>query len=258
MGIAESTFPHPSEWRLGDIDKPLDEVTVRDLTRSLTRKLCKPPTCIAAWKIKLPEVNIIEASKRYSTGILTPKDFGSHYKLIMHRAMFTNPHNPDAPSGLCRLCGMARESILHFGQCATLRPAFLSLRAVDGGGAWDDVALNLFGQRQGGRFVPPGISLLHFIVWKFIIIDMTLLSLKKTPFDITRVLERACARTHRKLSKTRMEVALAVLKAQARDRPPDLRRFNRWLEGIGRIHPESFEMDLTPEIESWFDVYKKS
>ena len=257
VGIAESTFPHPKEWRLGDIDKPLDEVTVKDLTRSLTRKICKPPSCIANWSKKLPEVSVVNASRRYSTGILSPKDFGSHYKLIMHRALFTNPHNPDAPSELCRLCGGVRETIQHFGQCVTLRPAFLSLRPIDGGHSWDDVALNLFGQLPGGKSIPPGVSLMHFIVWKFIIIDMTLLSLKKIPFDISIVLEKACARIQRKLSKTRLEIALEVFKAQARGRPPDLRRYVRWLEGIGKINLD-FEIELTPEVGSWLDVFKRS
>ena len=136
-------------------------------------------------------------------------------------------------------------------------PRFLSLRPIDGGHTWDDVALNLFGQLPGGKSIPPGVSLMHFIVWKFIIIDMTMLSLKKIPFDISIVLEKACARIQRKLSKTRLEIALEVFKAQARGRPPDLRRYVRWLEGIGKINLD-FEIELTPEVGSWLDVFKRS
>ena len=35
MGVAESTFPHPKQWRIPGIDKDLDaiRITVRDLTR---------------------------------------------------------------------------------------------------------------------------------------------------------------------------------------------------------------------------------
>ena len=44
-GIAESFFPCPQEWRLGDIDKPLDKITVRDLTGAFTRAVAKPPSC---------------------------------------------------------------------------------------------------------------------------------------------------------------------------------------------------------------------
>ena len=87
---------------------------------------------------------------------------------------------------------------------------------------------------------------------------MTMLSLKKTPFVISIVLEKACARIQRKLSKTRMQIALEVLRAQARCRPPDLKRYVRWLEGIGKINLENFEIKLVPEVDSWLDVFKKS
>ena len=36
MGIAESTYPHPLEWRIEGIDAPLDKVGVRDLTRAFS------------------------------------------------------------------------------------------------------------------------------------------------------------------------------------------------------------------------------
>ena len=32
LGVAESTYPQPQDWSLADIGKPLDTVTVRDLT----------------------------------------------------------------------------------------------------------------------------------------------------------------------------------------------------------------------------------
>jgi len=114
-GIAEHFFPHPKEWRLGDIDKDLDKVQVRDLTAALIRLEAKLPTCFKSWGIKLPELDLRSVSERYSVGIATPKDFGSHYKLIMHGALLTNPHNPNAISPNCRLCGLARETRLHFG-----------------------------------------------------------------------------------------------------------------------------------------------
>ena len=41
--------------------------------------------CIARWIEKFGDFNIGEISERYATGIASPKDFGSHFKLIMHR-----------------------------------------------------------------------------------------------------------------------------------------------------------------------------
>ena len=113
----------PNEWRLGDINKPLDKITVRDLTGALTRAVAKPPSCFKKWQRKFPGLDLRGVSERYSMGIATPVDFGSHSKLIVHSGFLTNPHNPDAASPRCRLCGQTRESIEH---CASTLTAIRS------------------------------------------------------------------------------------------------------------------------------------
>ena len=111
LGIAESTFPHPAEWRLDGIHEDLDRIEVKDLTVAITRQNTKPPIlCIAKWAEKLGDIDMRGISERYSVGIASPKDFGSHYKLILHRKFWTSPHNPDAPSDRCRLCVGSAES----------------------------------------------------------------------------------------------------------------------------------------------------
>ena len=150
-GIAESTFPHPDQWRLGDTDKPLDRIGVRDLTLAFVRPMVKQPSCKEAWERRLGSpVDWQGVGKRYKSGLGTPKDFGSHFKNILHRSFFTNPHNPKAGSPLCRACGLHRESIMHFGECPALAPVFSSLRPVDGG-AEGDVRLNLLGEHSGAK-----------------------------------------------------------------------------------------------------------
>ena len=75
---------------------------------------------------------------------------------------------------------MKRESITPFGECPCLRPAFELMQKFDGGSSWDDVPLNLFGQDTTKRTIKPGISLIHFTIWKFILIHLTKLSLEGT------------------------------------------------------------------------------
>jgi hypothetical protein len=91
---------------------------------------------------------------RYKPGLATPKDFGSHFKLILHRALLTNPHNDKASTCMCRLCGNERESILHLGKCEWLKPIFEVLRKFDGGTAWNDACLNLLGVNDM-KGIPP-------------------------------------------------------------------------------------------------------
>jgi hypothetical protein len=270
-GIAESFFPCPQEWRLGDIDKPLDKVTVKDLTGAFTRAEAKPPSCFKKWQGKFQGLDLRGVSERYSVGIATPVDFGSHSKLIIHSGYLTNPHNPDAPSPLCRLCGQTRESIEHWGECPTLEPIFSALREIDGGARWDDCCLNLFGQHgrhkappqppdslptevsTGGQIIAPGLSLVHFITWKFILIHMTMLSLKRQPFFPTHVLAQARRRIRRKLEGAKEGIRICVIQAEAKEREPKLHQYRKWLRGIGYIRDNRY-MTLNEGIEQWLNA----
>ena len=124
IGPAERAFPHPEDWRLGSICKPINQVEVRDLTYCFTEKLVKLPNCLAKWDTIVEGIHWRTFLARYKPGFATPKDFGSHFKLILHRAFFTNPHNPSAASDRCRCCGWERESIAHLGKCLMLKPIF--------------------------------------------------------------------------------------------------------------------------------------
>jgi len=249
MGIAESSFPNPKEWRYGDIDKTLDRITVKDLTGAFTRIDSAIPSCIKKWTEIFGELNFLGISERYSTGIISPKDYMPHFKLIMHRALFTNPHNPQAGTDMCRLCGVERESIAHFGKCTCLKPIFEQLRRVDGGVSWDDQVLNLFGHNSFKGIVPPGISMIHFIVWKFILISMTQLSLENKPFVPAEVLKKAKARIKRKIEVARYN--LEVLHVRARARGQDLKapQYRKWTRGIGEI--EDNKIVLYDSIVEW-------
>ena len=57
MGVAEHFFPHPNEWRLGDIDKPLDQITVKDLTQCITEKISSKAKCLEVWESILGEMD---------------------------------------------------------------------------------------------------------------------------------------------------------------------------------------------------------
>ena len=49
MGIAEQTFPHPKEWRLGAATETMDKLTVRSLTAVISAAKRIEPSCIGAW-----------------------------------------------------------------------------------------------------------------------------------------------------------------------------------------------------------------
>ena len=252
LGIAESTFPHPAEWRLDGIHKDLDRIEVKDLTTAITRQRTNPPTCIDKWTEKLGDIDIRGISERYSVGIASPKDFGSHFKLILHRHLWTNPHNPNAPSEKCRLCGLCRESVQHLGGCVTLKPIYEELRLIDGGDRWDDPTLNLLGQFKNKKTIPPGVSLVHFIVWKFILIHMTHLSLHKTPFRVEEVLKQAKGRISRKIETAKYQLQCIKVRAEARQESPKHPQVTKWMRGIGEI--AEGVLSLKRSVKEWLNV----
>ena len=252
-GIAESSFPHPKEWRLGAIDKDLDSVTVQDLTREFTRQHIREPSCKEAWRKRLGELNWKGIGHRYTVGAITPNDFGSHYKLILHRALLTNKHNPDASTTKCRLCGLYDESIQHFGECWELRPAFELLRKIDKGSEWDDVKLNLFGMYHNKGVIPAGTSLVHFQIWKIILIGITKKGLYGTQFDCKKAINQACKRVIRKLSAIEWQVNATRNRAEARNTTPCYHRYNKWLKGIGEVDAQgklSINTEMSDILES--------
>jgi hypothetical protein len=238
LGVAEATFPHPSEWRLGDIDKPLDRITVSDLSRAFARKESKTPSCKEAWEKILGPIDWHAVADRMAVGLATPKDFGSYYLNIIHRSFFTNPHNPAATTSLCRCCSLERETIEHFGECTGLRPVFELMRRLDGGQRWDDPRLNLLGIKNRGKAIPSGISLLHLVCWKSVLIELTQCSIKKISFDPNNVLDHVKQRMTKRM-KTAEHLALVERnRAQARELPPRTAALRKWLTGLAEVDEE--------------------
>ena len=238
VGVAERMFPHPKDWRLGDIYKPLDRILVRDLTRCFTERLTKPPNCLAAWDKRLPGIHWRTLLARYKPGLATPKDFGSHFKLILHRAMFTNPNNPQSDTALCRVCNKERESILHFGRCQGLKPIFEFMRTFDGGTDWDDARMNLFGVNDMMGVIPEGTSTLHFMLWKHTLIQLTMKALKGEPVSPLAIIDKATLRVLKRVKALEYEIRCEYCKSEARETAPKLGKFKARIEGIGNISDE--------------------
>jgi hypothetical protein len=206
VGVAEATFPDPQRWRLADIDKPLDKIGVRDMTRAFARQIAKEPKCKRRWEDILGEVNWQAVGKRYKQGILAPADYGTHYKCIVHRQFkLRRGEGGDA----CRICGEHKESVQHFGKCSGLRSVFQSMRKVDKGERWDDDRLNLLGLRGRG-VVKRGVSALQLMVWKQIIPEVVRVDAEGTRFDSKAVLKRAARRYIRREEALQMSMRLGT------------------------------------------------
>ena len=251
--IEESFYPNPKDWTLGNIYKPLHLITVRDLTWSFTERISSDPTSKAKWENILGGIDWRTLLSRYKPGLATPKDFGSHFKNILHRALLTNPHNPQASTHKCRLCGEERESILHLGTCEWLRPVFEVMRKFDKGPRWDDARRNLLGVNDMKGIPPEGTSTLHFMLWKHILIQMTAWSLNHVPPNAQQIIDRAVLRLEKRISAIQYEITCEYCTSESRGTAPNLSKARRRLEGIAEIS-ESGQVILHSELSELLEV----
>ena len=57
----------------------------------------------------------------YNTRLLTPRDWGSHFKNVLHRALMVRSITTGEP---CRCCKFDREDLRHFGNCQVASTIF--------------------------------------------------------------------------------------------------------------------------------------
>ena len=116
VGIVDEFFPNPKEWRFEGLDAPLDEVTVKSYTSALQRRASIAPSCLAAWAARIGELPT-EIGERYSNSLLTPRDWSSHFKNVLHRTLTVRSITTGEP---CRCCLAERENLQHFAHCPKL------------------------------------------------------------------------------------------------------------------------------------------
>ena len=172
VGIAECFFPHPQGWRLST-DPPgatMERMTVRRLTAHYRmRKEAESPS-LKVWAAIYPGVRTDGLYARLSNVLLTPRDFKSYHRLL-NRSLVLRYMLP-VECKLCRVCGLWQERISHLPKCTKLIEVFemfhtLATKCTEMGPL--DEPLIMLGW-MGSTFLPPALSALHIILWKFVII----------------------------------------------------------------------------------------
>ena len=234
-GPAVTTFPHPSGWTLAGPDCTIDRASVRFLTTSLRLLHSVAPTCMKVWTKKLGPIDWYTVGRRYQERLLTPKDFMTHFKLVLHRALFTRNRNKRRIARCattCRLCHGASETIDHLPDCpklagiwtffmALLSPELVPTRDID------RRRLILLGLSDPP--LPDALSDLLLVIWKFVLIHFTAVDLASRPFTPTTVWDGAIRRFTSKANSLTFQVAQAIARAEAAEEDSDLRRFNKLL-----------------------------
>ena len=150
------------------------------------------------------------------------------------------------------MCRGDTESIVHFGECVILKPMFKFMRKFDGGEAWDDIRLNLFGVNDMKGIIPQGTSALHFMLWKHALIQITLCSLKGVKVNAEDIIDKAVLRLQKRIKTLEYGIQCAYCKGDARAQDVRLDSFRKRLEGIGDIDEKGrviLDKDLQIAIE---------
>ena len=84
---------------------------------------------------------------------------------------------------------------------------------------------------------PLATSTLHFMLWKFTLIQLTQASLHGKPISPTDIIDRACQRVNRRIKSLQYEIHCEFCRAQSRESEPSLQKFSTKLAGIGEVDP---------------------
>jgi hypothetical protein len=194
-GTAGTQFPHPNMYSLQDPRIPLDQLTVRDLTHLLSARKRRFPSALEAWhkRLNLRDHEWAEIATRYTTTFLTPRDFHTHFKHIVHRALVTRERGINPACGsMCRLCGRHREISTHVGECGVIRKIFTrinKLECLQERFTYPTSAEGRRGQAKRIPFACPGAgapkSIINFmiILWKNILISIYKVDIESAPFN---------------------------------------------------------------------------
>jgi hypothetical protein len=225
LGVAETTYPHPKGWTFLELydSTPLHKVTVKHLTRAFREKVYEPPNCQRVWesKLGLGELPWHLIWGRLFHPALTNRDIKASWRII-HRSLRVRTW--DDPGATCRLCDANSDRLSHLPHCPILRPLFEILE--------DDPSpqLIILGLKRDLTPLTGFDSILHSILWKFILIAYTQVDTENRTFDIEWVLISTIRRATVRLEAYAAcyKVELERYRSRGETPPPSLlHRYNK-------------------------------
>lgn len=220
-GPAESTFPHPEGWTFAELltPIPLDQLQVRHLTAAFRSFIEAPPNCIGYWEGKLGALPWRALARKYSNGLLTPKDYMSHFKNILHHRILLRSVKPFEGSSRCRCCRRGTENTNHLASCPVLNKIWAKFsNLVNSTHKQTKLtpALIFLAVDETGHPLPQGLSALHLVVWKMVIFNLTLVQTENKRFVPDRVWEDALRRFETRISALAFKVTRKAISSGAR------------------------------------------
>ena len=193
-----------------------------------------PPSCLAAWAKRIGELPL-GVGGRYNNSLLTPRDWTSHFKNVLHRAMLTRSVTTQEP---CRCCGYARENLQHFPTCSACACIFEDLRKMTGlpelQSEMEKERFGLFALHPEGR-VEGGWMNLHLLIWKQLIALLVRIEEEGEKFDASKVWAPAWIRFEKKVLAHKEKIDIEVRRSVSRGEPVrNMRKKSRPIAPLAR------------------------
>ena len=237
VGIAESFFPHPKEWRFEGLDCDLDNLDAKTLTAFLSAKVSVPPSCLQAWEARIGKLPN-DIGERYNARLLTPRDWASHFKNVLHRNLLVRSKTDGGP---CRCCNFDREDLIHFGRCERAGQIFKELAGMAEvpqltEEQWD--RFTLFALTPAEK-LPEGWVNLHLLLWKQLIGLLVQIELEGEKFAVSKVWAPTWIRFERKVLALKEHVDRRLRRAESRgEQPPQVSKISRCILPLAEFNDE--------------------
>ena len=176
LGPERTTYPHPQNWTFAELIKPkqLDLINVNSLTAAFRSRISINPTCLTSWPKRF-ECNFSwdVVARNYKIGLMTNRDYASHFKCILHARFKLRSHCPVDGNTHCRLGCAVEERLMHWFHCPLINPLwdrFIRLINVDEVITKSPQLIYLAVDKSSA--IRPIFNALHKMLWKFIIIAL--------------------------------------------------------------------------------------
>jgi hypothetical protein len=178
------------------------------------------PSCWAAWGKRIGNLPR-DIGARYNISLLTPKDWASHFKNILHRALWTKGKE----GGACRCCKHVLENIQHYATCQVVGEIFKQLAALAGvdmrhASLQEQERFALFALPPGGARLARGWINLHLILWKYAIYALVQVELDEQKFHAHEVWRATWVRFDRRILAKAEALRTVALRADSRGTEP--------------------------------------
>ena len=94
--------------------------------------------------------------------------------------------------------------------------------------------------------------MVHFIMWKFIMIAITANSKDGLPVSALNIIDNARRRVKDRLTKLKVRLSKKVTQALSRCQPVNLAAERKWIEGLGSIDDEG-NFEANEALDLWLN-----